>query len=310
RAILRPNETRFMQLKETKSVKNEFTWLDITNPSMEELKGIGERYALDNHNLNDCMEPDHLPKFEEGEAFHFIILRRVILNNAKGNSVQDLTTKIAIFYNEKTIVTIHRLPHPDVESIAEQFISNGKINAVHQLLLKIISRVQHSYSVYSNLLNTQIDESETGLFIRKTSVGSIETLYMLKRRTSLCRKLLLLTGEVVSAVQHRQKKSYELQDIRDTQTKLQLFFDQLNEDSQNLISTYMSYSAQKTNEVMKVLTLFSAYFLPLTFIVGIYGMNFDNMPELRYRYGYPIIMVLMLLIFLLIFFWFKRRKWL
>ena len=133
---------------------------------------------------------------------------------------------------------------------------------------------------------------------------------MLKRRTSLCRKLLLLTGEVVSAVQHRQKKSYELQDIRDTQTKLQLFFDQLNEDSQNLISTYMSYSAQKTNEVMKVLTLFSAYFLPLTFIVGIYGMNFDNMPELRYRYGYPIIMGLMLLIFLLIFFWFKRRKWL
>jgi len=218
--------------------------------------------------------------------------------------------KIAIFYNEKTIVTIHRLPHPDVESIAEQFISNGKINAVHQLLLKIISRVQHSYSAYSNLLNTQIDESETGLFIRKTSVGSIETLYMLKRRTSLCRKLLLLTGEVVSAVQHRQKKSYELQDIRDTQTKLQLFFDQLNEDSQNLISTYMSYSAQKTNEVMKVLTLFSAYFLPLTFIVGIYGMNFDNMPELRYRYGYPIIMVLMLFIFLLIFFWFKRRKWL
>ena len=141
-------------------------------------------------------------------------------------------------------------------------------------------------------------------------MGSIETLYMLKRRTSLCRKLLLLTGEVVSAVQHRQKKSYELQDIRDTQTKLQLFFDQLNEDSQNLISTYMSYSAQKTNEVMKVLTLFSAYFLPLTFIVGIYGMNFDNMPELRYRYGYPIIMGLMLLIFLLIFFWFKRRKWL
>ena len=133
---------------------------------------------------------------------------------------------------------------------------------------------------------------------------------MLKRRTSLCRKLLLLTGEVVSAVQHRQKKSYELQDIRDTQTKLQLFFDQLNEDSQNLISTYMSYSAQKTNEVMKVLTLFSAYFLPLTFIVGIYGMNFDNMPELRYRYGYPVIMGLMLLIFLLIFFWFKRRKWL
>lgn len=107
-----------------------------------------------------------------------------------------------------------------------------------------------------------------------------------------------------------KKKSNELQDIGDSQVKLQLFYDQLSEDSQNLVSTYMSYSAQKTNEVMKVLTLFSAYFLPLTFIVGIYGMNFDHMPELRHRYGYPIIMLMMLLIFLLIFFWFKRRKWL
>lgn len=299
-----------MPLTETKSIKNEFTWLDITNPSIEELKEIGEKYALDNHNLNDCLEPDHLPKFEEGDNFNFIILRKVIVSNSRGNSIQALTSKIAIFYNEKTIVTIHRLPHPDIQSISEQFISNGKIIAVQQLLLKIISKVQQSYSAYSSLLNTQIDESETGLFIRKTAVGSIEALYMLKRRTSLCRKLLLLTGEVVSAVQHRQKKSYELQDIRDSQTKLQLFFDQLNEDSQNLVSTYMSYSAQKTNEVMKVLTIFSAYFLPLTFIVGIYGMNFEVMPELRWKYGYPVIMVTMMILFIAIYLWFRRRKWL
>jgi magnesium transporter len=189
-------------------------------------------------------------------------------------------------------------------------IKNGKITNVNQLLLKVIAKVQQRYTDFSAHLNGQIEAFETGLFIRKTALASIESLYMLKRRTGLCRKLLLLTGEVVSAVRHRQKKSNELQDIGDNQVKLQLFYDQLSEDSQNLVSTYMSYSAQKTNEVMKVLTLFSAYFLPLTFIVGIYGMNFDNMPELRHQYGYPIIMLLMLIIFLLIFFWFKRRKWL
>jgi magnesium transporter len=256
------------------------------------------------------MEPDHLPKFEEGEDFNFIILRRVVSKDAEGNTVHDLTTKIAIFYNEKTIVTIHRLPHPDIHEVCEQLMKNGKITTVNQLLLKVIAKVQHRYTEFSVHLNGQIEAFETGLFIRKTALASIESLYQLKRRTGLCRKLLLLTGEVVSAVRHRQKKSNELQDIGDSQVKLQLFYDQLSEDSQNLVSTYMSYSAQKTNEVMKVLTLFSAYFLPLTFIVGIYGMNFDIMPELRHRYGYPIIMLIMLLIFLLIFFWFKRRKWL
>jgi magnesium transporter len=133
---------------------------------------------------------------------------------------------------------------------------------------------------------------------------------MLKRRTGLCRRLLLLTGDVVIALQHRQKKSNELQDIRDNQAKLQLYFEQLTEDALNMVSTYMSYSAQKTNEVMKVLTVFSAFFLPLTFVVGIYGMNFDIMPELRWKYGYLSVLVIMGLIFLVIYTWFKRRRWL
>ena len=299
-----------MQLIELKPENNAFTWLDITGPSLENLLEVSKRYNLNNHHLDDCMEPDHLPKFEEGDDFNLIILRRVISQDAEVNTVQDLTTKIAIFFNEKTIVTIHRLPHPDIQQVCEQLIKNGKITNVNQLLLKMIAKVQQSYTEFSAHLNGQIEEFETALFIRKTALASIESLYMLKRRTGFCRKLLLLTGEVVNAVRNRQKKSNEIQDIGDNQIKLQVFYDQLSEDSQNLVSTYMSYSAQKTNEVMKVLTLFSAYFLPLTFIVGIYGMNFDNMPELRHQYGYPIIMLVMLIIFLLIFFWFKRRKWL
>jgi magnesium transporter len=170
--------------------------------------------------------------------------------------------------------------------------------------------VQGSYAEFSNMLNAQIDDYEARMFIRKTAAESMENLYLLKRKAGLCRRLLLLTSEVVNALQHRQKKSNDLQDIRDTQAKLQLFYDLLSEDAQNLVSTYMSYSAQKTNEVMKVLTIFSAYFLPLTFIVGIYGMNFRYMPELESVYGYPAVILGMIIIFVLIYAWFRRRKWL
>lgn len=299
-----------MILTELKSPNNEFTWIDITAPTLDDLSNVSERYALNHHNLQDCLEPDHLPKFEEGDPFNFIILRKVLDETNKGASIHALTTKIAIFFDEDTIVTIHRVPHPDLFPACEQLIRSGKITSIGSFLLKIISKVQQSYSRFATALNLQIDETETRLFIKKQAAESIESLFLLKRRASLCKKLLLLTGEVVSAVQHRQKKSSEVQDIRDSQIKLQLFYDQLTEDALNLVSMYMSISANKTNDVMKVLTIFSAYFLPLTFIVGVYGMNFEFMPELEWTYGYPLVLGLMLVVFLLIYFWFRRKKWL
>lgn len=297
-------------MTELKSPNNEFTWIDITSPTLDDLSKVSERYALSHHNLQDCLEPDHLPKFEEGDPFNFIILRKVLDETDKGTSIHALTTKIAIFFDNDTIVTIHRVPHPDLFPVCEQLILSGKITSIGGFLLKIIARVQHSYSKFASALNLQIEETETRLFIKKQATESIESLFLLKRRASLCKKLLLLTGEVVSAVQHRQKKSSEVQDIRDSQIKLQLFYDQLTEDALNLVSMYMSISANKTNDVMKVLTLFSAYFLPLTFIVGVYGMNFEFMPELEWTYGYPLVLGLMLVVFLLIYFWFRRKKWL
>ena len=299
-----------MILTELISPNKEFTWIDITNPTLEDLSAVGEKYALNHHNLHDCLEPDHLPKFEEGDPFNFIILRKVLDDKEKGATIHMLTTKIAIFFDEDTIVTIHRVPHPDIFPLCKQLIDAGKIISIPGFLLKIVARVQQSFSRFANELNTQIDETETRLFIRKKSAGSIENLYLLKRRAGLCKKLLLLTGEVVNAVQHRQKKSSEMQDIRDSQIKLQLFYDQMTEDALNLVSMYMSISANKTNEVMKILTIFSAYFLPLTFIVGVYGMNFDFMPELGWKYGYPLVIGFMVLVFLLIYFWFRRKKWL
>jgi magnesium transporter len=297
-------------LTELKSSNNQFTWIDITGPSLDDLSAVAEKYALNHHNLQDCLEPDHLPKFEEGDPFNFIILRKVLGERDKGTTVHSLTTKIAVFYDVDTIVTIHRVPHPDLFPACEQLMNAGKILSIDSFLLKIIAKVQQSFSHFAAELNTEIDETETRLFIKKQATESIENLYLLKRRAGLCKKLLLLTGEVVSAVQHRQKKSSELQDIRDSQIKLQVFYEQLTEDALNLVSMYMSISANKSNEVMKVLTIFSAYFLPLTFIVGVYGMNFEFMPELEWTFGYPLVIGLMVLVFILIYSWFRRKKWL
>jgi len=87
-------------------------------------------------------------------------------------------------------------------------------------------------------------------------------------------------------------------------------YDLIHEDVSNLVNFYLSFSAQKTNEVIKVLTIFSVFFMPLTFLAGIYGMNFDYMPELRSKWGYPTLILAMVLISAFIFTWFRRKKWL
>lgn len=99
-----------------------------------------------------------------------------------------------------------------------------------------------------------------------------------------------------------------VQDLKDTIVDLILRTEEVIDDSMLLLNTYMSITAKKSNDVMKLLTVFSAFFLPLTFIAGIYGMNFDIMPELRWKYGYFIILMVMLFIAIIIFMWFKRKK--
>ena len=122
-------------------------------------------------------------------------------------------------------------------------------------------------------------------------------------------KLLILTEDITHALNAYKAHNLALQDAKDLHTKLLTLFNQLHDDVGNLQQIYLSISAQKTNEVMKVLTTFSVFFLPLTFIVGVYGMNFKFMPELESIWGYPIVLAIMVAITVLIYWWFKRKKW-
>ena len=98
------------------------------------------------------------------------------------------------------------------------------------------------------------------------------------------------------------------QDIKDSLTQSLLVYDEILDDSMNLLNTYLSITAQRNNDVIRVLTIFSAFFLPLTFIAGIYGMNFEHMPELKWPFGYFFCLIIMASVSLAIYFWFKRRR--
>ena len=106
----------------------------------------------------------------------------------------------------------------------------------------------------------------------------------------------------------KYQQSYQYQDIKDQLLNLLTINEESVENSNQLMTTYLSISDQKNNEVVRLLTIFSAFFLPLTFIAGVYGMNFDLIPELSWKYGYLFSLILMLLVVILIYLWFRRKK--
>jgi magnesium transporter len=124
------------------------------------------------------------------------------------------------------------------------------------------------------------------------------------------RKLIYLMKEVCENLKHPSKSidTYH-QDLKETANSVLVQAEQLNENITHLLNLHISIATMRTNEVMRVLTVFSVFFLPLTFVVGVYGMNFKYMPELESRLGYPLVWLLMVGIILVIFFWFRRKRW-
>jgi magnesium transporter len=285
-------------------------WIDIQSPSAAELDQFAESHKIHQQNLTDCLESDHLPKFEDTEPLQFLITRVIVGNTREDHTVQEISSKVAMFFDENTLITVHRLPHDFIEDMITRYIEPKKIHQPKDIAVKLIKGSLRSFERFTLTLNEQIDHIEDTIFIKTRKINTLQELYFLKRQSNIGRKLLLLTREVLTGLQGHHKASADLQDAFDLHNKVELYFDQLAEDVNNLLTVYLSVSSQKTNEVMKVLTVFSAFFLPLTFLVGVYGMNFKYMPELDSPWGYPGVLALMLGIVIFIYVWFRRKKWL
>ncbi|MBC7651909.1 MAG: magnesium transporter CorA, partial [Deinococcales bacterium] len=157
-------------------------------------------------------------------------------------------------------------------------------------------------------LSDKNDEIESTIFLKDYKKVSLEDLYFQKTQTRITKKLLQITQNVVGQITINDHSKTALQDVKDKLLNLILSYEEVLENSYNLLNTYISVNSQKSNDVMKLLTIFSAFFLPLTFVAGIYGMNFDNMPELKWPMGYFLTLGVMAVIALVIYFWFKRKR--
>jgi magnesium transporter len=302
--------TRKMAIKQ-QPICEGMTWISVTDPSAAEMEQLSKEYGLNQHVVRDCLEPEHLPKYEYVDEVHFLILRFYARDPAKrSTTIQDVTNKIAIFFTERFLLTIHRADVGFVKVIREKHVSMGRCSNPSDVVTRLAWSALETYEDPANRLAEQVDFYENQIIRRQTANDQLEALFLIKREASLCNKVLLLLREPINHIRPQGDNQSALQDVLDQHLKMLTLYNQALEDVNNLMNIYMSFTAQKTNEVVKILTIFSVFFMPLTFIVGIYGMNFDFMPELRFKWGYPTVLILMAVVTATIFFWVKRKKWL
>jgi magnesium transporter len=288
-----------------------YSWIDIAAPDQPELENIAKEYGLHHSSIQDWLQADHLPKYERLKDYVFIIMRIYDdKNNKEADTVQEVTNKLALFAGEDFLLTLHINDCPLLEHIADRSSPKKDISSIKEVINEIVKAVLLSFDKPAAELSQSIDSYENYVFLKSKHVPILKPVYYIKRKADVIRRILMLSFDIIDRIDASDTSTADTRDTRDLYIKQQSIFDSLSENTNHLLNIYFNISSQKTNETIRVLTIFSVFFMPLTFIVGIYGMNFKVMPELQWAWGYPGVLLLMGLVTIVIYWWFKRKKWL
>lgn len=285
-------------------------WIDLCDPTDEELDKVSVRYGLPLSFIADCHGSGQLPKFERIGSTTLIIVRSFDeVAMSSGTSVRDLTRKLGIILGDRYLITFHRRPQTFLTNMFTERANTDEPVYLQKIMLELLLTAVETFHAPIESAESVIHEFEQRLTEEESS-EDLKGLLATKSRLLVLKRMLWHTLNATQKFVPSSDINRPLSlDLTERITNQMAFTDGLVDSINNALNIRLSLSAQETNRVIRILTLFSAIFMPLTFIVGIYGMNFDVMPELHHRYGYVGVWALMVTTTVAIFFWFKSNRW-
>lgn len=296
-------------MKKTEIQLQNIRWVDLTSPKTSDLNYLSQELSIPNRILINALDPEHLPKYEQLESAAVIYLRVVDPSRPNAANIQDLTTKITLIITDKLLLSIHRIDHAFLEELRAS--AEERNYTLKDLIKKIITSSMMTFDGPLTALENRVEIFEQTIYEKSKSQDIIKEGYFLKRKATAIRKVLKFSLDIVRELPARPDFVWkDFQGLREAIERNLFYAEDALENVSGLLNLHISLSSQKTNEVMRVLTVFSIFFLPLNFLAGVYGMNFEHMPELHTENGYYYVMGSMGVISLGIFLWVWRRGWL
>lgn len=266
--------------------------------------------------IEDTFTLYHQPRVEEYGDHLFVIVRGIDFNSDQ--AVGELQTlKLAAFLRTNLLITIHRAGLRSVRAVRARVEESGRAmhGGVVQVLWSICDEMIDLYFPIVDEIGVQMEKLEQEV-LDDAEREDLQTILDMRRKLGVLRRTMLPHRAVFSHLANSRDALFDataslnFRDTLENVLRLTDAIDQQRDQLSNVKDTYLSVVSQRTNEIMKVLTLFSAIMLPLTFIAGVYGMNFENMPELQSRYGYFAVLAVMIVVAIGMVTWFRRRNWL
>lgn len=305
-------------MNQTKISFSSFDWIDVQAPNQKGLAKLAVELDIPEKILLSAIDSEYLPKIDFfDERKNVFIVFRVMDPKPKANadSISELTTKVILIIKDNLVLTLHRQPLVFMDTIITDFKPQTLTCQKPQLVSHLIMGISQTFDLPLLNLQTHLDSFDEKIFKGSKSKRILSIGYYLKRHSLVFRKVLKFTLDNIVKLQ--EKENYQLKDSKDHVERLLFYADDVFENVNSLMNMYISMTSQKTNEasfktneVMRVLTVLSLFFLPLNFIAGVYGMNFRNMPELQTEHGYFYVLGAMGILAVALFSWVWRKGWL
>jgi magnesium transporter len=302
---------------------NAFEWIAVVEPKNAELKTIAEKFGLHKTAVKDCLDPRHLPKSERFDNGTFMILRAYDAEaKESAMTVGEMTRKIAVFISGSRLITIQRKELPFTKRLKEEWMkraAEGGLPSLLHPLNDLMSETIQSYLPGLEKCQKQLEHIESETFAEGSEPEfHTKEAYTLIRTTSVLKRMLRMCLDVIEKLDSLPSSSKPFfTDIQEDANGYFFWATDLAENTNRILQLQISLIAQhtneaskKTNNTMRLLTVLSVFFMPLNFIAGVYGMNFESMPILHEPLGFWIVAGVMTVFsaFILTFFW--RRGWL
>lgn len=312
-----------IDIKNIEDLKEKFepdkiNWINLDGIGNRDLmKELAGHFKFNDLMTEDIMNTEHHPKSEEFDEHLFTILKMVWLT--KNNDEIDIISEhLSLVLGENYVISFQDKIEGDVFGSVRQRIrqNKGRIRqmGVDYLYYKLIDSIVDQFFLVMEHTREQIEDLEDYILSNPSKNMNEEIIRLRRNISELRRMIFMMHGAVKNIMSEGSNYIKEdtilyFKDILDHTNHLNSDFESFRDYVTSIMDIYMSNLSNNLNIIMKTLTIFSLFFVPLTFLAGIYGMNFEYMPELHQKWGYPAILVVMLIVVSLMYIYLKRKKW-
>jgi magnesium transporter len=302
------------RISDALAAKHSLVWADVIAPTNEDLSLLEDEFEFHGLALEDASLVHERPKVDEYDRFLLIIFYAI--SGSEGAAAIELE-QISIFAGANFVVTMHGGELPMLDVIGHRWQANHARIGIHGaglLVYSILDALVDGYLPVIDQISDRIDTIEDTIFGRFDAAAQQE-IFQLKRDLLQMRKVLTPERDVLNLLMRRDTPVYSdetaryFQDIYDHLLRVLDSVDTFRDLLSSALDSYVSILSNRTNQVMKTLTASSIILMTMTLVAGIYGMNFEHMPELNWRVGYPLALAAMAAIGLSLGAVFKRKGW-